>query len=155
MGPNLGSAKTSGMTGELKVNIIEMEKRTSDLQFIESGDKGNEAAEKEMGQLTYALKQTLASIIMLDEYPKSEIIINLEIFRGNGSLYMWLLNTCTYALLKSGIKMNDICGGSTCVHKHLLSDFLTSASCLLRSSMSKEISKLTPQLKSSMLRRAT
>ena len=59
------------------------------------------------------VEQTFSSIIMLEQYNKSDININVQILESDGSVICSIINAVTMALLHSGIMMNDICVACT------------------------------------------
>jgi exosome complex component RRP41 len=74
---------------------------------------GNERKKRKMGdrrsqEIETIVKNTFESVILLDLYQQSEIIIVVHVFESDGSLICSILNATTLAMIDAGINMKDM-----------------------------------------------
>jgi ribonuclease PH len=105
------------MTAELSVKTMILGALEQDNEEKEVPTEAKPWSPARISELNLQLKQTFGSIIRLEEYPKSEITLSFEVIKPRGSLYSWIVNTASVALLLSGIKLMDTFGSMACVNQ--------------------------------------
>jgi exosome complex component RRP46 len=90
---------------EVEINFVNKENATSSTNItagsVESGQ--NHHQERELAR---HIRSVTESVLQLHEYPRTLILIRLNIVRNDGSLLSVALNVCGLLLSVSGLKMN-------------------------------------------------
>ena len=98
-------------SGFITVNVLNTPFSGNDRKKKRSGDRRTTEIES-------IVKETFNSIVILDIYPRSEILICIQVFETDGSLICAILNATTMALIDAGINLKDmVLSCSVGVHK--------------------------------------
>jgi len=99
-------ADSSQNMGEIKVNILassssgaEHKRRRPTVAW--QGDRRTQ-------ELEAIVRQTVEGVVMLDLYPRSEIVITVHVLESDGSVLCCMLNAASLALMDAGIAMSDV-----------------------------------------------
>jgi exosome complex component RRP41 len=94
------------------------EPRANDLgfvsvHFVNAPFSGNERKKRKPGsqrvhEIESVVKQTFESVILLENYQKSEISVIIHAFETDGSLVCCVINGVTLALMDAGIAMKEM-----------------------------------------------
>lgn len=94
-------ADSSQNMGEIKVNIIASSSSGAEHKRRRPGDRRTQ-------ELEAIVRQTVEGVVMLDLYPRSEIVITVHVLESDGSVLCCMLNAASLALMDAGIAMSDV-----------------------------------------------
>eukprot|EP01041_Mallomonas_annulata_P006416 gene6416-12971_t len=99
--PSRRSGDVSTNKGEIKCNMMVASFSGTERKRRRGGDRRSQETES-------IIKQTLEGVVMLELYPRSEIVITVHILESDGSLICAVLNASCLALMDAGIAMSDM-----------------------------------------------
>lgn len=101
-GPQEGKRTTEyAEKGDIKCHVIIS-------PFSGSERKKKRVGDRRIQEIEKIVVETLVSIIMLDLYVRSEIVVTVHVLESDGSLICTILNTVSLALMDAGIAMTDV-----------------------------------------------
>lgn len=76
--------------------------------FSGTDRKKRRAGDRRSAEIEQIVKESIESVVMLDLYARSEIVVVVELLESDGSSVCAILNATTLALMDAGISMSDM-----------------------------------------------
>lgn len=94
-------ADSSHNMGEIKCNVVTSSSCGTEHKRRRLGDRRTQEQEA-------LIKQTLEGVVLLELYPRSEIVVTIHVLESDGSLLCTILNAACLSLMDAGIAMSDM-----------------------------------------------
>jgi exosome complex component RRP41 len=87
--------------GTIKVQLL-------NAAFSGTDWKRRRAGDKRTTEIETAVQNTLGGVVMLELYPRSEIVLVVHVLESDGSTLCAIINAASLALMHAGVSMRDI-----------------------------------------------